>query len=38
MVGSLINESACGGVINFYDSSQCLRVFGIYSGRDAKEQ
>lgn len=30
-VGSLINESACGDIINFYDSSRYLCAFGVYS-------
>lgn len=33
MVGSLINEPVYEGAINFYDSSQCLCAFGVYSGR-----
>lgn len=34
MIGSLINESACGGVINFYDSSQYLYfILGVYTRR-----
>lgn len=32
-VGSLINESVCKDIINFYDSSQYLYAFGVYSRR-----
>lgn len=33
MVCSLINESACGGIINSYDSSRYLYASGVYSRR-----